>query len=51
MKTDYPEDDVKRESLYLADVMAAVTDADKTKRPSVEAPVSYTHLIWLWLFA
>ena len=30
MKTDYPEDDVKRESLYLADVMAAVTDADKT---------------------
>ena len=29
MKTDYPEDDVKRESLYLADVMAAVTDADK----------------------
>ena len=32
MKTDYHEDDVKRESLYLADVMAAVTDADKTKR-------------------
>ena len=32
MKTDYPEDDVKRESLYLADVMAAVTDADKTNK-------------------
>lgn len=28
MKTDYPEDD-KRESLYLADVMAAVTDVTK----------------------
>ena len=37
MKTEYPADDVKRESAYLADVMAAVTDEDKTKRPSVEA--------------
>ena len=37
MKTEYPADDVKRESAYLADVMAAVTDDDKTKRPSVEA--------------
>ena len=27
MKTDYPEDDVKRESLYLADVMAAIARA------------------------
>ena len=34
MKTEYPADDVKRESAYLADVMAAVTDEDKTKRPS-----------------
>ena len=38
MKTDYPEDDVKRESLYLADVMAAVTDADKTKRRKLIKP-------------
>lgn len=49
MKTDYPEDDVKRESLYLADVMAAVTDADKTKRPSVEALLhnlfAYTYVL------
>ena len=37
MKTEYPDNDVERESLYLADVMAAVTDDDKTKRPSVEA--------------
>ena len=49
MKTNYPEDDVKRESLYLADVMAAVTDADKTKRPSVEALLhnlfAYTYVL------
>ena len=49
MKTDYPEDDVKRESLYLADVMAAVTDDDKTKRPSVEALLhnlfAYTYVL------
>ena len=49
MKTDYPEDDVKRESLYLADVMAAVTDADKTKRPRVEALLhnlfAYTYVL------
>ena len=37
MKTEYPANDVERESAYLADVMAAVTDDDKTKRPSVEA--------------
>ena len=55
MKTDYPEDDVKRESLYLADVMAAVTDADKTKRPSVEALLhnlfAYTYVLHVhpWL--
>ena len=51
MKTDYPEDDVKRESLYLADVMAAVTDADKTKRPSVEALLhnlfAYTYVLFI----
>lgn len=40
MKTDYPEDDVKRESLYLADVMAAVTDADKTKRSKCRSTAS-----------
>ena len=53
MKTDYPEDDVKRESLYLADVMAAVTDADKTKRPSVEALLhnlfAYTYVLHVHL--
>ena len=43
MKTEYPADDVKRESAYLADVMAAVTDEDKTKRPSVEACSSDTY--------
>lgn len=37
METEYPANDVERESAYLADVMAAVTDDDKTKRPSVEA--------------
>ena len=35
MKTEYPADDVKRESAYLADVMAAVTDDDKTKHPTL----------------
>ena len=49
MKTEYPSDDVKRESAYLADVMAAVTDADKTKRPSVEALLhnlfAYTYVL------
>ena len=34
MKTEYPADDVKRESAYLADVMAAVTDEDKTICPA-----------------
>lgn len=37
MKNEYPSDDTARESEYLADVMKAVTDPDKTKRPSVEA--------------
>ena len=49
MKTEYPADDVKRESAYLADVMAAVTDEDKTKRPSVEALLhnlfAYTYVL------
>lgn len=49
MKTEYPADDVKRESAYLADVMAAVTDDDKTKRPSVEALLhnlfAYTYVL------
>ncbi len=49
MKTEYPSDDVKRESAYLADVMAAVTDDDKTKRPSVEALLhnlfAYTYVL------
>ena len=48
-KTEYPADDVKRESAYLADVMAAVTDEDKTKRPSVEALLhnlfAYTYVL------
>jgi len=37
MEKEYSSDDVARESEYLADVMKAVTDSDKTKRPSVEA--------------
>lgn len=49
MKTDYPKNDVERESAYLADVMAAVTDTDKTKRPSVEALLhnlfAYTYVL------
>ncbi len=49
MKTEYPADDVKREAAYLADVMAAVTDEDKTKRPSVEALLhnlfAYTYVL------
>ena len=40
---------MKRESAYLADVMAAVTDDDKTKRPSVEALLhnlfAYTYVL------
>ena len=39
----------KREAAYLADVMAAVTDDDKTKRPSVEALLhnlfAYTYVL------
>ena len=35
MKTEYPGNDTEREAAYLADVMAAVTDADKTKRGSL----------------
>lgn len=35
MKTEYPGNDTEREAAYLADVMAAVTDADKTKRGSI----------------
>lgn len=49
MKTEYPANDVERESAYLADVMAAVTDDDKTKRPSVEALLhnlfAYTYVL------
>ena len=49
MKSEYPDNDVERESLYLADVMAAVTDDDKTKRPSVEALLhnlfAYTYVL------
>ena len=37
MQNEYPKDDTARESAYLADVMKAVTDPDKSKRPSVEA--------------
>lgn len=37
MKNEYPNDDTLRESMYLADVMKAVSDPDKSKRPSVEA--------------
>lgn len=37
MNKEYPADDKARESAYLADVMNAVCDEDKTKRPSVEA--------------
>ncbi len=49
MKTEYPGNDTEREAAYLADVMAAVTDADKTKRPSVEALLhnlfAYTYVL------
>ena len=49
MKTEYPKNDVEREAAYLADVMAAVTDDDKTKRPSVEALLhnlfAYTYVL------
>ena len=39
MKTEYPGNDTEREAAYLADVMAAVTDADKT---SVQAWKPYS---------
>ena len=49
MKTEYPKNAVEREAAYLADVMAAVTDDDKTKRPSVEALLhnlfAYTYVL------
>ncbi len=37
MEKEYPSGDQAREAAFLADVMEARTDADKTKRPSVEA--------------
>lgn len=37
MEKEYPAEDQAREAAFLADVMEARTDADKTKRPSVEA--------------
>ncbi len=37
MDKQYPADDASREAAYLADVMNAVCDEDRTKRPSVEA--------------
>ena len=37
MEKEYPSEDQAREAAFLADVMEARTDADKSKRPSVEA--------------
>lgn len=37
MEKTYPEGDAEREAAFLKDVMAARTDADPGKRPSVEA--------------
>ncbi len=37
MEKKYPEGDKEREAAFLADVMDARTDADMSKRPSVEA--------------
>ncbi len=37
MEKDYPKDDTQREAEFLKDVMAARTDSNAEKRPSVEA--------------
>ncbi len=47
MKTEYPKNDVEREAAYLADVMAAVTDDDKTKRPKCRSTASQFICIYL----